>query len=95
MLVLVGVAFGMVAAEAPPFSWDTVPVFCETSNVTGVFDEEAIKTIARYENPIPLSTYNHCAETDLDWQAGIYIDTHTQARAHSCSVNVISGFWRI
>lgn len=81
MLVLVGVAFGMVAAEAPPFSWDTVPVFCETSNVTGVFDEEAIKTIARYENPIPLST-TIVLRLILTGKPASTL-THTHKRAHT------------
>eukprot|EP00037_Helgoeca_nana_P014205 m.132461 g.132461 ORF g.132461 m.132461 type:complete len:400 (-) comp22449_c0_seq1:22-1221(-) len=32
----------------PPFSWRTVPVFAETSNVTGVFDAEALATLAKF-----------------------------------------------
>jgi hypothetical protein len=31
----------------PGFSWDTVPVFVETSNVTGPFDDAALRTIAK------------------------------------------------
>ena len=34
-------------AALPSFSWDTVPVFFETSNVTGPFDEAAMSTMAR------------------------------------------------
>ena len=32
----------------PPFSWDTVPVFAETSNVTGPFDQRALATLKRF-----------------------------------------------
>ena len=32
----------------PGFSWRTVPVFAETSNVSGVFDEEALETLSRF-----------------------------------------------
>ena len=33
---------------APHFSWDTVPVFAETSNVSGFFDVEAMQTLSRF-----------------------------------------------
>jgi hypothetical protein len=32
----------------PAFSWRTVPVFAETSNVSGVFDEDAVQQLARF-----------------------------------------------
>ena len=32
----------------PSFSWHTVPVFAETSNISGVFDADAISTLARF-----------------------------------------------
>lgn len=45
--VVTSVVAGCRFAGATDFSWHTVPVFCETSNVTGVFDEEALDTIAK------------------------------------------------
>lgn len=35
-------------APLPSFSWDTVPVFAETSNVTGEFDAAALAALARF-----------------------------------------------
>jgi hypothetical protein len=32
----------------PAFSWRTVPVFAETSNVSGMFDEDAVQQLARF-----------------------------------------------
>jgi len=34
--------------SAPPFSWDRVPVFAETSNVTGRFDPAALQVLAKF-----------------------------------------------
>ena len=36
------------ATALPAFSWRTVPVFAETSNVSGAFDAEALATISRF-----------------------------------------------
>lgn len=37
-----------VESISPSFSWHTVPVFAETSNVSGVFDDEALHTLAKF-----------------------------------------------
>jgi hypothetical protein len=47
LLMALPLATARVAA-APPFSWETVPVFAETSNVSGVFDAEALAVLARF-----------------------------------------------
>ena len=47
LLMVLPLATARVAA-APPFSWETVPVFAETSNVSGVFDAEALAVLARF-----------------------------------------------
>ena len=44
--------------SAPRFSWRTVPVFAETSNVSGVFDEEAIGVLARFPLFVAEKAYN-------------------------------------
>lgn len=50
-IIIVLCTFIMPLAALPPalpsFSWDTVPVFFETSNVTGPFDEASIITMAK------------------------------------------------
>eukprot|EP00041_Stephanoeca_diplocostata_P016697 m.329882 g.329882 ORF g.329882 m.329882 type:complete len:379 (-) comp20452_c0_seq2:192-1328(-) len=33
----------------PSFSWETVPVFAETSNVTGPFDEDAMNALSKFQ----------------------------------------------
>ena len=52
MLFVASVLMGSTAAVAgvpqPPFSWHTVPVFAETSNVSGVFDDEAMGVLRRF-----------------------------------------------
>ena len=35
-------------AALPPFSWDTLPVFFHSSNCTGQYNNDALKTTARY-----------------------------------------------
>lgn len=39
---------GLPPRRHPFFSWHTVPVFAETSNISGVFDAEAMSTLARF-----------------------------------------------
>ena len=36
------------SSRKPMFSWHTVPVFAETSNVSGLFDNAALDTLARF-----------------------------------------------
>lgn len=50
-LAALGCSLGVpvpVHAALPPFSWDTVPVFAETSNVTGPFDAAALATLKKF-----------------------------------------------
>lgn len=47
--------------KPPPFSWDTVPVFAETSNVSGPFDESALHTLARFPVYVAEKAYNYPA----------------------------------
>eukprot|EP00937_MAST-01D_sp_MAST-1D-sp2_P005200 g5200.t1 len=42
----------------PSFSWDTVPVFFETSNVTGPFDDSSVRTMARAGLVVLEKAYN-------------------------------------
>ena len=50
--LLAGLALGAstiaYAGRHPQFSWHTVPVFAETSNVTGFFDDGALDTLAKF-----------------------------------------------
>jgi hypothetical protein len=45
--VLLCVCHATPLQPLPSFSWDTVPVFIETSNVTGAFDSTALSTISK------------------------------------------------
>ncbi|XP_065830205.1 uncharacterized protein [Oscarella lobularis] len=47
------VTFAAVAARMPKFSWDTVPVFNHMANVSGPFNDEAVRILARF----PLVTF--------------------------------------
>jgi hypothetical protein len=47
------------AVRPPPFSWDTVPVFAETSNVTGPFDARALATLKRFPVFVAEKAYDY------------------------------------
>ena len=46
---LIAFLFAFCSAKLPPFSWDTLPVFFHSCNVTGLYSEESIKTIAKFD----------------------------------------------
>jgi hypothetical protein len=65
-IVLLAVTSMMACARGspvkpPPFSWDTVPVFAETSNVTGPFDERAMATLRRFPVFVGEKAYDYPA----------------------------------
>jgi hypothetical protein len=62
----------------PAFSWRTVPVFAETSNVSGVFDEDAVQQLARF----PLFV----AEKVSAWRCALagHACAHTHMHAPRC-----------
>ena len=41
-------AVNVVVCERPQFSWDTLPVFFHSSNASGLYNENSLKTIAKY-----------------------------------------------
>ena len=41
-------AVEIVVCERPQFSWDTLPVFFHSSNASGLYNENSLKTIAKY-----------------------------------------------
>lgn len=47
--------------KQPAFSWRTVPVFAETSNVSGAFDAEALETISRFSMFVAEKAYDYPA----------------------------------
>lgn len=63
--VLAMLCTGLAAAAIPaPWDWRTVPVFAETSNVTGPFDAEAMSTLARFRLFVGEKvSRNNCAPT--------------------------------
>ena len=47
-LVILATACAHAAHTYPKFSWHTVPVFAETSNVTGYFDDAALQSLSKF-----------------------------------------------
>ena len=47
------------AAKPPPFSWRTVPVFAETSNVTGPFDDTAVSVLTKFSVVVGEKAYDY------------------------------------
>jgi hypothetical protein len=47
-LLFITTSICFVKAALPQFSWDTLPVFFHSSNSTGQYNDDAVKTIARY-----------------------------------------------
>lgn len=43
------------------FNWNTVPVFAETSNVSGIFDEQALTTLAKFNLFVGEKAYDYPA----------------------------------
>ena len=59
LLLLLDISTTAAATAQPPFSWDTVPVFAETSNVTGPFDERALATLRRFPLFVAEKAYDY------------------------------------
>lgn len=47
--------------KSPQFSWRTVPVFAETSNISGVFDDSALRTLAKFPLFVAEKAYDYPA----------------------------------
>lgn len=51
---------GSVAPRLTPrFSWQTVPVFAETSNISGIFDDSALQTLAKFPLFVAEKAYDY------------------------------------
>ena len=48
-LLLLALCAGLSWGALPQFSWDTLPVFFHSCNITGQYNEEALQTIAKYQ----------------------------------------------
>ena len=48
LLLFVATNVCLARAALPRFSWDTLPVFFHSSNSSGQYNDDALKTIARY-----------------------------------------------
>ena len=48
-LFLLSLMVVLCSAKLPMFSWDTLPVFFHSCNATGLYSEESIKTIAKFQ----------------------------------------------
>eukprot|EP01044_Picomonas_judraskeda_P026475 COSAG03_NODE_8050_length_842_cov_0.873486_1_plen_240_part_01 len=59
LLLLLDISTIAAATARPPFSWDTVPVFAETSNVTGPFDARALATLRRFPLFVAEKAYDY------------------------------------
>ena len=46
--LLCGLALAGARRTRPEWSWRTVPVFAETSNITGPFDDAALQTLSKF-----------------------------------------------
>ena len=60
-MLLCAAATASVDVPQPPFSWRTVPVFAETSNVTGAFDSTALSTLRRFPLVVAEKAYDYAA----------------------------------
>jgi hypothetical protein len=59
--LLLAAGCGTATATPPAFSWSTVPVFAETSNVSGVFDERALAVLKRFPVFVGEKAYDYHA----------------------------------
>ena len=59
------------APRQPVHSWHTVPVFAETSNVTGPFDQKALETLAKFPIFIAEKAYNYPAPGFAEDKLGV------------------------
>ena len=49
LLLILAAGVHLGSTVLPQFSWDTLPVFFHSSNTTGQYNDEALKTIAKFQ----------------------------------------------